>query len=844
MPRETLLDFFDENINSSNIFLVYEGVYRSYSYTYTEVRDAAHCFASRLCKAGIRPQDNVVLWGENRPEWIVAFWGCLIAKAVAVPVDIQASSKFVSRIRHIVSARVVVAGSELPTHMISGAEIWKLEDLFKSIRESAEQKCKTQSEVSGNDLVEIIFTSGATAEPKGVQITHNNILANIVPVEQEVLKYLPYGRPFFPLRFLNLLPLSHMFGQAMSTFIPPMLQGTTVFVRGHNPDEIVSQVKRRRISVIVCVPKILEVLRDYLEARVPETLEKSAQPEHVLKRWWRYRKVHRLFGYKFWAFVVGAAPLERELEAFWSRLGFMVIQGYGLTETAPIVTLNHPFRTKKGSAGKPISGVDVKIADDGEILVRGQNVTRGYYNAPEETATAFQDGWFHTGDIGNLDKGGTLTILGRKKEMIVTPEGLNVFPEDVENVLRKDSRVIDVAVIGNSSGGHERVHAVFILEAEADAGRVVRDANQQLEDHQRIRNYSIWTHRSLPRTEGTNKLRRQSLKKWLQGETQEPFDRNHSTPDSIDDVLARFAQGRTLTDDTTFNDLGLSSIERIELALALERVSNCSISEADIQGNSRISSLKTQLLKEIPLTPQADISTTDERIETAALFPTWSQRTIARIFRRMSLSGLLLPLTRVFAWLNVEGRHHLDTVTGPVIYAVNHQSHLDVPVILAALPSKHRYNVVIAAAREWFSAHFHPAQHNRRERFAKGLAFYLGVLLFNIVPLPQRETGTRNAMRHLGTLLGNGWSVLIFPEGRRRPTGNIATFQPGVGMLATQLRVPVIPVRIGNVDQILAEGWRMARPGRAYVSFGAPMEFSGNDYQDVALEIEKAVKTL
>ena len=758
--------------------------------------------------------------------------------------DIHASPEFVSRIRHIVSARVVVAGPGLPAHMILSAEIWKLEDLFKGLGESTGQKSNKQGEASGDDLVEIIFTSGATAEPKGVQITHKNILANIVPVEQEVQKYLYYGRPFFPLRFLNLLPLSHMFGQAMSTFVPPMLQGTTVFMRGHNPEEIISQVKRRRISIIVCVPKILEVLRGYLEARVPETLEVSAEPEHVLKRWWRYRKIHRLFGFKFWAFVVGAAPLERELETFWSRLGFMVIQGYGLTETAPIVTLNHPFRTKKGSAGKPIGGVDVKIADDGEILVRGQNVTRGYYNAPEETATAFKDGWFHTGDIGKLDEEGTLTILGRKKEMIVTPEGLNVFPEDVENVVRKDSRVIDVAVIGNNSGGQERVHAVFVLEAETNADQVVREANQQLEDHQRIRDYSIWTHGSLPRTEGTKKLRRRSLKKWIRGDTQESFNRNHSALDSIDDVLAHFAHGRTLTDDTTFNDLGLSSIERIELALALERVSNCTISEAAVQGTSRISNLKAQLLKDAPPVPPSNTSMLDKTTEASTVFPTWSQGTIARSFRRVSLSGLLLPLTRIFAWTKIEGLDHLDTVTGPVIYAINHQSHLDVPVILAALPPKHRYNVVIAAAREWFSAYFHPAQHKMSERFAKGLAFYLGVLLFNIVPLPQRETGTRDAMRHLGTLLGNGWSVFIFPEGKRQTTGNIATFQPGVGMLATQLNVPVIPVRIGGVDQILAEGWKMARPGRAYVSFGAPMQFSGNKYQDVALEIEKAVRTL
>ena len=172
-----------------------------------------------------------------------------------------------------------------------------------------------------------------------------------------------------------------------------------------------------------------------------------------------------MFGFKFWAMVVGAAPLDPELEAFWGRLGFVVVQGYGLTETAPIVTLNHPFHAARGAVGKPIAGVEIKIAADGEILVRGENVTTGYYNAPEATREAFEDGWFHTGDIGELDAEGQLLIRGRKKEMIVTPEGLNVFPEDVERVLNEQPGVVDSAVVGAPLAGStaERVQAVLLL---------------------------------------------------------------------------------------------------------------------------------------------------------------------------------------------------------------------------------------------------------------------------------------------------------------------------------------------------------------------------------------------
>ena len=236
----------------------------------------------------------------------------------------------------------------------------------------------------------------------------------------------------------------------------------------------------------------------------------------------------RTFGWKFWCIVCGAAPLDPQLEAFWRKLGFLVVQGYGLTETAPIVTLNHPLRASKGTVGRPMHGVDVKIAPDGEILVKGDNVTQGYYTpaastegdgAHGVTAAGDAEGWFHTGDIGEIDADGRLLIKGRKKEMIVTPQGLNVFPEDVERALVAQPGVKEVAVVGRNTEGEERVHAVLILEAGADERAIVRGANATLEDHQRVRSTSIWPGESLPRTEGTQKLKRREIQRWAAGET-------------------------------------------------------------------------------------------------------------------------------------------------------------------------------------------------------------------------------------------------------------------------------------------------------------------------------------
>src|SRR5688572_2394642 len=488
MRRDTLVDFFQDLIALRGEFLVFDDGYRRRTHSYEDVGRAARGFAARLTAAGLRKDDKVVFWGENRPEWIACYWGCLIAGIVVVPIDYRSSIEFVRRVSGLVGARVLLVGDDVQAPQPDTADIviWRLADLDWRADGPMPDVALTR-----DDIIQIIFTSGATAEPKGVVIRHRNVLANTVPVEREVSKYRHYARPFHPIRFVNLLPLSHMFGQSMATNIPPMVRGTVIFTHSFNPHDIVRLIQTRRVSVLVCVPKILDVLREHMVRAFPEASEAPPAGISIPGRWWRYRRVHSALGFKFWAFVVGAAPLPPDLEEFWRRMGFAVIQGYGLTETAPIVTLNHPFKTSKGSVGTPIAGVEVRIADDGEILVRGENVTSGYYgDAGSATAT---DGWLHTGDIGDRDAQGRLFIKGRKKEMIVTPEGLNVFPEDVERVLDAVPGVRESAVVGVTEGAQERVHAVLRLEPGADADAIVRQANRTLDDHQRVRTASVWT---------------------------------------------------------------------------------------------------------------------------------------------------------------------------------------------------------------------------------------------------------------------------------------------------------------------------------------------------------------
>jgi long-chain acyl-CoA synthetase len=832
LTRETLLDFFADWAHRDGPFLVYDDGYRSWTYTYCQVAGAARTFAGRLRAGGIAKGNKVLFWSENRPEWIAAMWGCLLEGVIAVPVDYRASPALLERVLAIVEGKAILTGREVrPPAALPAALIWPLDELDWT--PTAAEALAGGPPIVRSDIAEIIFTSGATADPKGVVITHQNILANIVPVEGEVIRYRRWGTPFYPIRFLNLLPLSHMFGQAMATFIPPMIGGVVLFVHGYNPDDIARHVRRRRVSVVVCVPKILEVLRNHVARRFPTAANPPGLKEHFLWRWWRHRAVHRMFGWKFWSFVVGAAPLEPALEEYWSRLGYLVIQGYGLTETAPIVTLNHPFHAKKGTVGKPIAGVEVKLAADGEILVRGGNVTSGYYNAsPADQAAFHSDGWFHTGDIGEMDAAGELAIRGRKKEMIVTPEGLNVFPEDVERVLNGIAGVRESAVIGR-----DRVHAVLVLESGHDPAAVVREANARLEDHQKVRDVSVWPQAELPRTEGTRKLKRREIDARLASGT--PAATGTGAGDgeaTIEQMLARYAGSRAITASTTIDELGLTSLERVEFMMALEQRFHTTVDESGFAQACTVADLHRQLSDDSRLAPRTP--------EPEVVFPRWNRGAPARWLRRLALPFWLLPLMRLFAWVRVSGREHLEGLPAGAVFASNHQSHLDVPVILAALPYPWRYRVAPAMSKEFFAAHFFPERHGRFAWFTNSLNYYLSTLFFNAFPLPQRESGARQAMRYMGELSSDGWSILIFPEGKRTMGGEIYPFQPGIGMIASRLDVPVVPVRIEGVDRVLHQTWKMARPGSVKVRFGAPLRLEGDDFASLARRVEEAVRAL
>jgi long-chain acyl-CoA synthetase len=835
MVRTTLLDYFHTIAELRGEYLVYDDGFRPRSYTYPALARGARNLAVQLRDHGIGRGDRVVLWSENRPAWVAAFWGCMLRGVAVAPIDERHSPDFLERVVRITQAKAILIGDEVnlpPRGSHEGLPVFRLSrldwDTACGIEEAA---------VGPDDICQILFTSGATAEPKGVVITHRNILANIVPVEREVLKNRKYAVPFSPIRFLNLLPLSHMFGQAMALFITPMIRGTVIFQRSQNPQQIVQQIKTRRVSVLVSVPKILDVLREYMLGLYPETALPAPAGEKFYWRWWRYRQVHNLFGWKFWSFIVGGAALDDSLEQYWANLSFVVIQGYGLTETAPIVTLNHPFHAHRGTVGKPIAGVEIRIAKDGEVLVRGGNVTSGYYNDPEATRAAFQDGWFHTGDIGLFDADGNLIIKGRKKEMIVLADGRNVFPEDVEQVVLRAPGVKDAAVIGRPARGGENVHVALLLEPGTDPETVVARANAVLEDHQKIRGYTVWRDPELPRTAGTGKLKRGEIRARLLG----PLEAAGASAvavapsaDQVEELLQKWTAGRAVSPATPLDDLGLSSLDRVELLVALEHKLGAPVDESVLASTRTIADLDALRTGQLKPPPAGE----------AFHYPEWNRHWLAQAFRIVNLELWVLNLARLFAWVHVQGRENLHGLKGPVLFASNHQSYFDTPVIFIALGWKCRHRLAPAMRMEFFDAHFHPRQYSLFHWFTNSLNYFLALLMFNAEPIPQGGAGTRQALRALGRLAEEGWCPLIFPEGRHSRDETILPFQPGVAMIASRLRIPVVPIRVRGVNHVLPPDSGWPRPRRVEVTIGAPMSLEAEDYGAQARMLEERIRSL
>jgi len=842
---ESIAEFFLANFQAHREQRAYgqRCGYRKQWFTYGQVLEMASWFAAELEARGIGKGERVMLWGENCAEWVAAFFGCAMRGAVVVPMDDGASADFAARVSGQAEARLwVCSRRHLPQNAGEAGAVPRLvlDDLSNGM---AHPSATTAPDVAigRDDTLQIVFTSGTTAEPKGVIITHGNVLSNVAPLEQEMQRYLKYERWVHPVRFLNLLPLSHVFGQFLGMFLPPLLGGTVIFQEELKPSEIVNTIRRERVSVLVSVPRVLQSLKQQIERDIEDHGEidnfrrrfRASEGKHFLRRWWIFRAIHRQFGWKFWAFICGGAALDSDTEGFWARLGYAAIQGYGLTETTSLISVNHPFKLGKGSIGKVLPGREIKLAEDGEILVRGGGVAAGYWSGGRRQEVADEDGWYRTGDVGALDEAGNLYFKGRKKEVIVTPAGMNVYPEDLEAALRRQPEVKDCVVVGIERGGNAEPCAVVIVRDDARLKEVVARANQSLAEFQRMRIWVKWPQEDFPRT-NTQKPRRNLIAEFAKtllqnGETNPESD--SPVAEMIGRITGRSA-GMMSPGTSLDSDLGLSSLDRMELIGALEDRYQVDLSETGLSAARTVGDVERMVKR-------------GARQGVEYHYPGWVLRWPVTWVRGLAHYMLMRPAMILLGWPRIEGREHLRGWSGPVLVVSNHIADVDVGFIQTALPARLRHRVATAAGGEALEALLMPASGTTFfRRIFHRTQWILGVSLLNLFPLP-RQAGFRQSFAYAGRAVDLGYSILVFPEGRHTVDGKMNPFRAGVGLLAGNLGIPVLPMRIVGLFEVKQAGKRSAPPGQICVRIGQPMKFAvGSDPGQIARELQRAVEAL
>jgi long-chain acyl-CoA synthetase len=666
-----------------------------------------------------------------------------------------------------------------------------------------------------------------------------------------------------PLRFLHTLPLSHVFGQTMGLWIPPIFRAEVHFESRLVAPRLIETIRRERISILAAVPRVFALLKTHLEATLPDLAarveESRGKPAGKFgwKRWWWNRDVHRAFGFKFWALISGGGALSPSVEEFWNALGFVLVQGYGMTETTALITLNHPFRVAKGTIGKPLPGREVKIGADGEVLVRGPMISSATWSGGELHQRT--DDWLATGDLAETQETGELKFLGRKSEVIVTASGINIHPEDLEAIIEQQSGVAACAVIALETPSGPEPCAVLAMRGGGEgAADAIEQANTRLADFQRIRRWLLWPEPDLPRTT-TGKVRRKAVSEWVHSvEAARLGLRSETAFAPSSDWLLHLIAGITgetphsVGDELRLDeDLHLDSLGRVQLSAAIEQklgmppesgfleeirtlgelrtlaggvgsVSDSASSSASQTHQPPLSSETSAV--PIPAPPQATA-----RNYAYQLWPwSWPVQTLRIVFQEAIAQPLtwFLAAPRVTAPADLRAASH---TTGPMLIIANHISAYDGPLVQYALPGRLRRHIATAMSGEMLDDMLHFRNPERGPRYGKfspfgPIAWFLATVLYNVFPLPRTRDFQRSFI-HAGHALDRGYNVLVFPEGTRSESGKLAPFRQGIGLLVKQSGVPVLPVALLGLGDLKQKGHSWFRSGKIEIRVGEPIRF-------------------
>ena len=794
-------------INNSNNYgqrpaLTMKLGYRTISFNYKELYLKSRQVALWFNENDIKKGDRIIIMAPNSPYWVIVFWACLLEGIIIVPLNIQSNSTIIDLIIKETEPKLFV-GKNIE---LKNIKVISPEDLVLAAQDY-DVKNYNKPAVKQEDIIEIMYTSGTTGDPKGVILTHLNLITNINGLDNIFPRFKKDNV------FLSILPLSHIFEQTVGLFITSHLHSHIIFA--HKPSAIIDLIKEFKIKSMIAVPEFLQVVIGKIKIGVEKKglgwvleLLKKAQEKGVSNKILRILSwvIRRSIGSSLKTVISGGAALDRKTELAWQSLAINVLEGYGLTETSPIIAYNNFSEKKSGSVGKPLTNLAVKI-ENGEILVKGKSIFKGYYKNNLATEIAFdQEGWFKTGDLGEIDTDGFLHIKGRKKYMILSSSGQNVFPEDIESVIKEQSNIKDVAVIGVERNNNTIIYALILPEKDKkiDILEIIKKANSNLASYQQIMEYSIWPEEDFPRT-ATRKIKKNELLDYI-------LNKNQIKQNSIISnnklflIIASIChcQVQEINESDTIGSLHLDSLKKAELTARIIDEYNIEFTEQKLKNDLSIKELE-ELIKKSPVFKQVKI------------FKKWMQWPII-VFFRFILIEIICLLARLFIKLKVKNIKNLE-ITEPSLIMPNHVSYMDPLLIIMALPRRLRTKIACAAAQDALFEKFWIISH-------------LSEFLFYAFPISRgTESNIEEAFSKMGKLLDNGYSILFFPEGGVSKTEDILMpLKQGAGLAAITLNAPVIPINISGAQAIQPyDKIAITKSGIVELNIGNKIKFSHTD---------------
>ena len=821
------------------------------AYTYAETYTLSRQVAWQLWKSGLRKDDRVVLVSENQPEWCIAYLAAVQIGIAVVPLDAQTPAHEILAIAEFTAAKSILASesvlekSDAETLLTTKPQRSRDSDhgdgvsplMFQNINKNCEivgvsggpeRKTSTAEipadfpnvEVSPDTVASIIFTMGTTVEAKGAMLTHGGFISNV----QAVAQALP---PTDTERILSVLPLYHALSFSCSLLMALYSGTTAIYANALRPTTLLKTMREAKTTAFIGVPRLFQMLQSTIERQAsrPDT------PGETLAE-----KARAVMGGEIRVLVSGGASLSDTIYDGFQKFGMTLYQGYGMTETAPVLSVNPYLKSKRGSVGPAVEGVELQIKNPdsrgiGEIIAKGPSTMKGYYQNADATEKAIRDGWLYTGDLGYLDADGYLYLTGHCKDIIVPASGKNVYPVELEALYRESSETIsEMCVLGipYEDGSDTAIHAVIVPTSSDEATKVgiqhhLQARAKQLPSYQQFHKSHFWED-PLPKTVDGS-VDRQGLRRNLEARLKNMADLQEDAstdvesaaprsdiPEEILSTLARLARmpvHQIQRESRLDTDLGLDSLTRLDLLLVLESRLGETIPDARLANLETVGDV-VRLIETFPadITKEKNGSEENRKLGFKQT-PRW----YARAFRTV-ITGIY----RNYFSLKCYGLEHIPQGNQPYIIMPNHTSHLDTLTVITALGSK-AYRLWVLAARDyWFATRF-------QGWFAR--------TCLNALPIEREGNFTEflQDLRAANEVMSENNGLLIFPEGTRSLDGKLQPFKPGVlSLLIYTPNVPVIPAYIEGTFHALPKGRNFPKKHPVRIVFGEPFTFPPEDW--------------